>query len=93
MQFSHSNDVIDKNSLFKSRLKNYARICESDKLDREILLYWQWQEGQYTNLQIEELFGLTPSSVGRRGAIIRKKMALEQNFQSQMEAIKSQIKP
>ena len=40
-----------------------------------------------------DLFGLTHSSVSRRVTIIRKKMALEQNFQSQIEAIKSQIKP
>jgi chromosomal replication initiation ATPase DnaA len=52
-----------------------------------------WQEGKYTNLQIGELFGLKHSSVSRRVTIIRKKMALEKNFQSQMEAIKSQIKP
>jgi hypothetical protein len=47
----------------------------------------------YTNLQIGDLFGLTHSSVSRRVTIIRKKMALEQNFQRQVEAIKSQIKP
>lgn len=75
------------------RMKNCARISESDKLNRDILLYWLWQEGQYTNLQIGELFDLTHSSVSRRVTIIRKKMALEQNFQSQIEAIKSQIKP
>jgi 2-hydroxy-3-keto-5-methylthiopentenyl-1-phosphate phosphatase len=40
-----------------------------------------------------DLFGLTHSSVSRRVTIIRKKMALEQNFQRQVEAIKSQIKP
>jgi chromosomal replication initiation ATPase DnaA len=47
----------------------------------------------YTNLQIGNLFGLTHSSVSRRVTIIREKMALEQNFQSHVEAIKSQIKP
>jgi len=62
-------------------------------LNRDLLLYWLWQEGKYTNQQIGELFGLTHSSVSRRVTIIRNKMALEQNFQSQVEAIKSQIKP
>jgi REP element-mobilizing transposase RayT len=75
------------------RIKNCARISESDKLNRDILLYWLWQEGMYTNLQIGNLFGLTHSSVSRRVTIIREKMALEQNFQSHVEAIKSQIKP
>ena len=75
------------------RIKNCTRISESDKLNRDILLYWLWQEGKYTNLQIGDLFGLTHSSVSRRVTIIRKKIALEKNFQNQVEAIKSQIKP
>ena len=50
-------------------------------------------EGKYANLQIGELFGLTHSSVSRRVTIIRKKMALEQNFHRRAKAIKSQIKP
>jgi putative transposase len=75
------------------RIKNCARISETDKLNRDILLYWLWQEGKFTNLQIGELFGLTHSSVSRRVTIIRKKMALEQNFQKQVQAFKSQIKP
>ncbi len=75
------------------RIKNCARISESDKLNRDILLYWLWQEGKYTNVQIGDLFGLTYSSVSRRVTIIRKRMQLEQDFQSQVETIKSQIKP
>jgi hypothetical protein len=75
------------------RIRNCARVSETDKLNRDILLYWLWQEGKYTNLQIGELFGLTHSSVSRRVTIIKKKMALEQNFQCKVEAIKSQIKP
>ena len=62
------------------KIKDCARISESDKLNRDILLYGLWQEGKYTNLQIGELFGLTHSSVSRRVTIIRKKVALEQNF-------------
>jgi hypothetical protein len=42
---------------------------------------------------LEELFNLTQSSVSRRVMIIRKKMALEQNFHRHVIAIKSQIKP
>ena len=75
------------------KIKDCARISESDKLNRDILLYWLWQESNYTNLQIGELFGLTHSSVSRRVTIIRKKVALEQNFLRQIETIKSQIKP
>jgi len=75
------------------RIRSCARISETDKLNRDILLYWLWQEGKYTNLQIGELSGLTHSSVSRRVTIIRNKMALEKNFQCQVETVKSQIKP
>jgi hypothetical protein len=75
------------------KMKKSARISESDKLNRDILLYWLWQEGRYTNLQIGGLFRLTHSSVSRRVTIIRKKMALEPNFQRRISALKSQIKP
>jgi hypothetical protein len=75
------------------RIKNSPRIGESDKLNRDILLYWLWQQGNYTNSQIGKLFHLTHSSVSRRVAIIRKKMAQERKFEKQIKAFKSLIKP
>jgi predicted HTH transcriptional regulator len=95
--YIHRNPFLDKASKVLQcdleRIKNCVRISESDKLNRDILLYWLWQEGKYTNQQIGELFGLTHSAVSRRVTIIRKRMAMEQNFQSKLDAIKSQIKP
>ena len=76
------------------RMKNSLRVRESDKLNRDILLYWLWQEGNYSNSQIGDLFGLTHSAVSRRVTIIRKKMAKEKEFEKQVEdIIKSLIKP
>jgi len=75
------------------RLKTSPRVNQTDKTKRDILIYLLWQQGQFTNLQIGDLFGLTHSSVSRRVTIIRKKMALEQNFYRHIKAIKSQIKP
>jgi hypothetical protein len=49
-------------------------------LNRDIPLYWLWQEGKYTDLQMGDKFSLTHSSVSRRVIIIRKKMALEKIF-------------
>jgi DNA-binding MarR family transcriptional regulator len=74
-------------------LRNSPRVSESDKLNRDILLYLLWQEGKYTNIQIGNLLGLTHSAVSRRVTIIRKKMAQELNFRRQVKALKSQIKP
>ena len=75
------------------RIKNSPRVSKSDKTKRDILLYLLWQDGTYTNIQIGGLLGLTHSAVSRRVAITRKKVALEPNFEKQVKAIKSQIKP
>jgi len=75
------------------KVKNSPRVCEADKSKRDILLYLLWQEGKYTNLQIGALLGLTHSSVSRRVAIIRKKIAKDQRFENQISIIKEQIKP
>ena len=75
------------------RVKNSPRVSEADKSKRDILLYLLWQEGKYTNLQIGALLGLTHSSVSRRVAIMRKRIAREQKLKKQISTIKSQIKP
>ncbi len=75
------------------KVKNSPRVCEADKSKRDILLYLLWQEGKYTNLQIGALLGLTHSSVSRRVAIIRKKIAKDQRLKNQISIIKEQIKP
>jgi|GEM_PF-3058529 len=54
------------------------------------LIDYRWNN---TNLQIGDLFGLTPSSISRRVTIIRKKMAVEHDLQRQIETFKSLIKP
>ena len=72
-------------------LKNSPRVSDADKLNRDILLYLLWQEGKYTNLRIGTLLGLTHSSVSRRVAIMRQRIANEQNLKKQIFAIKSKI--
>ena len=75
------------------RIANSPRVRESDKLNRDILLYLLWQEGKYTNEKIGNILGLTHSAVSRRVSITRKKIAQEQDFNERIRAIKSQIKP
>ncbi len=69
--------------------KNSPRIGESDKLNRDILLYLLWQEGNYSNSKIGELFRLTHLSVTRRVAFIRKKMFQDKALGKQVIEIKS----
>jgi REP element-mobilizing transposase RayT len=69
------------------------RVRESDKLNRDILLYLLWQEGKYTNEKIGNILGLTHSAVSRRVSITKKKMAQDKDFRKRIKTIKSQIKP
>ena len=68
-------------------------VRQSDKLNRDILIYLLWEENKYTNKQIGILLGLTHSAVSRRVAITRKKIELEQSLNKRIITIKSQIKP
>ncbi len=75
------------------RMKKAARVSNDDKLHRDILIYWLWQQGHYTNTQIANLLGLTHSSVSRRVSIIKKKTTQDPNFRRRVKTLKSQIKP
>jgi hypothetical protein len=75
------------------RIINSPRVRESDKLNRDILLYLLWQEGKYTNEKIGNILGLTHSAVSRRVSITRKKMEREKGFNERIKDLKSQIKP
>ena len=75
------------------RIIKSARVRQSDKLDRDILLYLLWQEGKYTNEKIGNILGLTQSAVSRRVSITQKKMEQDKDFSKRIKAIKSQIKP
>jgi REP element-mobilizing transposase RayT len=75
------------------RFKKTPRIRESDKLNRDILLYLLWQDGNYSNSQIGMLFDLTHSGVSRRVAIMRKKLAQDKALGKQVIKFKSLIKP
>ena len=80
-------------AMWSGTIKNSLRVRKSDKSNGDILLYLLWQEGKYTNVQIGALVRLTHFAVSRRVAITRKKMAVERNFHTRINAIKSQIKP
>ena len=73
--------------------KKSRRIKESDKLNRDILLYLLWQKGNYSNSQIGDLFDLTYSAVSRRVVIMRKEMEQDKAFGKRVIKIKSLIKP
>jgi len=69
-----------------------SRIKDSQKEDRDLLIYLLWEQGQYKNSEIGDPFGLGYSSVSRRVSIVKSKLENNQELQRKYEKIKSLIK-
>jgi hypothetical protein len=66
-----------------------ARICDSDKLNRDLLIYLLWSTGWYNNQEIGNLFGLGYSSISRRVTIMKSKISKDDEIHKRLEEIKS----
>jgi len=73
-----------------TNFKKSLRISEHDKYNRDLLIYLLWETGLYKNREIGDLFGLTYSSVSRRAAIVRNRIARDNKFKKQFKQLKSQ---
>ena len=69
-----------------------SRISDSNKLNRDLLIYLLWSTGWYTNQEIGNLFGLGYSSISRRVTIMKSKISKEDETNKRLENIKSLIK-
>ena len=70
----------------------FFRICHSDKLNRDLLIYILWNTGWYNNKEIGNLFGLGYSSISRRVTIMKSMILKDGEIHKQLEEIKSLIK-
>jgi REP element-mobilizing transposase RayT len=68
------------------------RVTSADKDKRDLLIYLLWENGRLTNKEIGSYFGLTYSSVSRRVAKTRKRLAQENELNNTFEKLKSLIK-
>ncbi|HUV50550.1 MAG TPA: transposase [Anaerolineae bacterium] len=68
------------------------RIPEKDKVARDLMIYFLWQTGRFTNQKISGLFGLSYSSVSRRVAIFREKLRVDKTFKKEYGRISELIK-
>ena len=68
------------------------RIPEKDKVARDLMIYFLWQTGRFTNQKISGLFGLSYSSVSRRVAIFREKLRVDKTFKKEYDRISALIK-
>ncbi len=72
--------------------KESLRIPEKDKAARDLMIYFLWQTGLFTNQKISELFGLSYSSVSRRVGIFREKLRVDKTFKKEYDGISALIK-
>ncbi|MCJ7616143.1 MAG: hypothetical protein MUO43_06355 [Desulfobacterales bacterium] len=68
------------------------RIPEKDKAARDLMIYFLWQTGRFTNQKISELFGMSYSSVSRRVGIFREKLRVDKTFKKKYDEISELIK-
>jgi putative transposase len=69
-----------------------ARVSESMKADRDLLIYIAWQSGVATNQEIGEKFGLTYSAVSHRVNVVRKSLGKNRQLEKKYRHLKSLIK-
>ena len=53
------------------------------KAARDLMIYFLWQTGRFTNQKISELFGLSYSSISRRVGIFREKLCVDKTFKKE----------
>lgn len=69
-----------------------SRISDSNKLNRDLLIYLLWSTGWYNNQEIGDLFGLGYSSISRRVTIMKSKIFKDDRINKRFNKVKSLIK-
>jgi len=64
-----------------------GRVFGSAKINRDLLMYFFWQLGVYTNEEIGNLFEVTYSSVSRNVSSFRKKLLKDNSLKKMMDRI------
>lgn len=68
------------------------RVRGKEKIQRDLLIYFLWEFGVYTNEEIGNLFNVSHSAVSRGASSLKKKLSREKEVKSDYLKIKEQIK-
>jgi len=74
------------------KLKNSRRVTKTEMINRDMLVYYLWQRGQFSNSKIGSHVGLGVSSVSRRVGIFQSLLDRDKAFQARYDNYKSIIK-
>jgi hypothetical protein len=72
--------------------KRKGRVYGEDKERRDLLVFFLWQRGAYTNTEIGEMFGISYTAVSHIVNKAKEKMETEGDFRENYALINSQIK-
>ncbi|MFH1488852.1 MAG: transposase [Pseudomonadota bacterium] len=75
-----------------NRFVKSVRIGPSDKADRDLLLYFAWKAGLFTNENIGEFFNLTYSAVSHGVRSVRLGLIKDRQLKNRLNMLNSQFK-
>ena len=75
-----------------NRFVKSTRIAPSDKADRDLLLYFAWKAGLFTNEDIGEIFNLTYSAVSHGVRSVRLGLVKDRRLKNKLNTLNSQFK-
>ena len=74
------------------KYREARRLHGTDKENRDLLLYFLWQRGGYTNVEIGELFGVTYTAVSHIVKKVKAQLKTDRIFRQKYEKYNSQTK-
>ena len=72
--------------------KKKRRIAKSDMINRDMLIYFMWQTGSFSNSEIGAQLGLGIASISRRVGFFREMMEKDMKLRQKYKNFKSIIK-
>lgn len=74
------------------RVRKTKRISNTERDQRDLLIFMLWESSRFTNQEIGSVFGIGYSNVSRRISEIRKKLEKDRGLKKSYEAISVLIK-
>lgn len=73
-------------------IRRSARVSPNFRDDRDVLIYFMWNTGVFTNTEIGQLFGLTYSSISHIVKGVKQRLEYEREMGEKIERLYSQFK-
>ncbi len=68
------------------------KISYANKQNRDLLIYFLWSTGWYSNQEVGNLFGIGYSSVSRQVSIMKTNISKDEEINKKLKDLYSQIK-